>query len=349
MKVKLLPVVAALAVLTAGCGTTAPEATAPPELVLLTHDSFAVSEGILERFTADTGISVKVLEGGDAGTMVSQAVLTKDAPLADVMYGVDNTFLSRAVSAGIFVRYESSVAASLRPGLAAGPEVTPIDFGDVCINYSKDALETAGVAPPTSLTDLTTPAYRDMLVAENPATSSPGLAFLLSTIAAFPEDGEYTWRDYWADLRDNGVLVTPDWDSAYYGEFAGGGEGTRPLVVSYASSPPAGVIFSDPRPEVAPTGTMTEGCFRQIEYAGILSGTENEAAAGQLIDFLAGLEFQEDLPLNMFVFPANADAELPAEFIEHTSIPDEPAELDPAAIEANRERWIDEWTEVMRS
>ena len=349
MKAKLLVIFAAASMIAAGCSTGTSDSTGPAELVLLTHDSFAVSEGVLEQFTADTGITVKVLEGGDAGTMVSQAVLTKDAPLADVMYGIDNTFLSRAVAAGIFMSYQSSEAASLLAELDAGPEVTPIDFGDVCINFSKDALESAGVAPPQTLMELITPKYRDMLVVQNPATSSPGLAFLLATIANFPEDGDYTWKNFWSDLRSNGVLVTPDWDSAYYGEFAGGGEGTRPLVVSYASSPPAGVIFSDPRPEIAPTGTMTEGCFRQIEYAGILAGTEHEAAAGRLIDFLAGLEFQEDLPLNMFVFPANSEAELPTEFVEHTSIPSDPAELDPTAIEENRERWIDEWTELMRS
>ena len=227
--------------------------------------------------------------------------------------------------------------------------MTPIDFGDVCLNYDKAALAAANLAVPTSLSDLIDEKYRSQLVIENPATSSPGLAFLLSTIAAFPEDAAYSWQDFWADLRDNDVLVARDWNTAYYSEFAGGGSGTRSLVVSYASSPPAGVIFSDPPPDVAPTGVVLPGCFRQIEYAGVLAGTSAEPWARQLIDFMLTTTFQEDMPLNMFVFPARSDAALPDAFVEHTEVPTAPASLAPGIIDTNRERWIEEWTEIMRS
>jgi len=340
-------ILAAVVLTAAACGEE--PAGKPEELVLLTHDSFAVSEGMFEQFETETGIAVRVLRAGDAGSMVSQAILTKDAPVADVMYGIDNTFLSRAVDAGIFIPFESSAATDLDPSLAGGPEVTPIDFGDVCLNYDKAALAAAGLAVPPDLKTLTTPEYAGTLVVENPASSSPGLAFLLATIAEFPESAGYTWRDFWAALRDNDVQVAADWETAYYAEFAGGGTGDRPLVVSYASSPPAGVIFADPRPDEAPTGVVTSGCFRQVEYAGILAGTRAEPWAGELIDFMASETFQEDMPLNMFVFPALVDAELPPEFIAHTEIPDDPATLDPAVIDANRERWIEDWTEIMRS
>ncbi len=344
-RTRLALLVACIGLFAGACSS----ADQPDEIVLLTHDSFAVSEGILEQFEADTGIAVQVLRGGDAGTMVSQAVLTKDAPIADVLYGVDNTFLSRALEADIFVPYEAGQADLLAAGLAAGPEVTPINFGDVCLNYDKAGLQSAGVDVPRSLRDLTSPDYAGLLVVQNPATSSPGLAFMLATIAEFPDEAEYSWRDFWADLRDNDVLVTPDWESAYYSEFSGGSDGTRPLVVSYASSPPAGVIFSDPRPAEAPTGVVLPGCFRQIEYAGILAGTAAEGAAQDFIDFMVGNLFQEDMPLNMFVFPARTDAVLPPEFVAHAEISDSPATLDPADIDTNRERWIEEWTEIMRS
>ena len=334
------------ALVAAACGGDSAEP--PTELVLLTHDSFAVSDGLLDQFAAETGVTVRVLRGGDAGTMVSQAVLTKDAPIADVIYGVDNTLLSRAVDAGILVPYEPADADKLDPELVTGAAVTPIDFGDVCLNYDKAGLAAAGLSVPTDLRSLTEPEYAGQLVVENPAFDSPGLAFLLATIAEFPEEAEYSWRDFWADLRDNEVLVAPDWEAAYYAEFSAN-DGTRPLVVSYASSPPAGVIFAEPRPAEAPTGVVLAGCFRQIEYAGILAGTAAEPWARQLIDFMISREFQEDLPLNMFVFPARVDAALPPEFIEHTTVPDAPATLDPAVIDANRERWIEEWTEIMRS
>ncbi len=183
---------------------------------------------------------------------------------------------------------------------------------------------------------------------ENPATSSPGLAFLLATIAEFGETGAYTWKDFWSDLQANDVAVTSGWEEAYYSVFSGGsGEGDRPLVVSYASSPPAEVIFATEPLTEAPTGVITAGCFRQIEFAGILEGTEHEALAGQFIDYMLSREFQEDIPLNMFVFPANAEASLPPEFVEHTTIPEQPASLDPQAIGENRERWITEWTEIV--
>ncbi len=323
--------------------------TQPTEIVLLTHDAFAVSDNVLADFTSQTGVSVKLLRSDDAGTMLNQAILTKDNPIADVMFGIDNTFLSRALAEGIFDPYES-------PGLATVPEdlqldprhyVTPIDFGDVCLNYDKAAFK-GDVPVPTSLLDLIDPAYRDMLVVEDPATSSPGLAFLLATIAKFGEEGAYTWRDFWTDLAANGVKVDAGWTEAYYSNFSAASDGTRPLVVSYASSPPAEVIYSETPLTSAPTGVITDGCFRQIEFAGILAGTEYPDAARKLIDFMLSKEFQEDIPLNMFVFPANSQAELPPEFIEFTTLPENPQSLDPALIEQNRERWIEAWTEIMR-
>jgi thiamine transport system substrate-binding protein len=275
--------------------------------------------------------------------MVNQAILTKDNPLADVLFGVDDTFLSRALDAELFLPYTSGLIDSVPSGLRLDPSgrATPIDFGDVCINYDKAVDIAAGI--PTGLEELAEAPYRDLLVVENPATSSTGLAFLLATIATFGEDG---WKSYWRSLVENGVKVVSDWDTAYYSEFTRYG-GERPLVVSYASSPPAEVIFSDPRPEEAPTGVMTEGCYRQVEFAGILAGTEQPEAAGRLIDYMLGVEFQKRVPLTWFVFPANQEVALPPEFVEHTSLPANPLTMDPAVIDANRERWIEEWTRIV--
>ena len=332
-----------VAVLGASCSGDAK----PEELVLLTHDSFALSEGTLETFTEQTGIAVVVQPAGDAGSMVNQAVLTKDNPLGDVMYGVDNTFLSRAVSEGLFVSHRAADIDTVDPDLLVeGDVVTPIDFGDVCLNYDIAALESNNLAPPASLADLTSPEYRGLLVVQDPATSSPGLSFLLSTVATFPEGSDADWRDFWSDLFANEVSVASDWTEAYTSAFTIAG-GDRPLVVSYASSPPAEVLFGEL--ETAPTAIMTDGCFRQIEYAGVLAGTPNEDEARQLVDFLLSVEVQEDIPLNMFVYPANSNAALPDVFVAHTTFPESPVTVDPEAIEQNRERWIREWTEIARS
>ena len=312
-------------------------------MTLLTHDSFNVSPETLEAFTESTGIKVEQLASGDAGVLVAQACLTAGEPLGDVLFGIDNTFLQRGLDCGIFESYAS-------PGLADVPDhfeldgehrVTPIDFGDVCLNYWVDSFD-GSPPPPSSLDDLIDPAYADMLAVQSPETSSPGLAFLLATIARYG-DG---WEDYWVALRDNGVSVTAGWEDAYYGEFIAGG-GDRPIVVSYASSPPAEVIFADPPVDEPPTGVVTASCYRQIEFAGVLAGADNPGGAQALIDFMLTPTFQNDVPLNMFVFPVISSATLPEVFAEHAQIAEDPLILDPAEVEAQRNAWTDRWVEIV--
>ncbi len=337
-----IALIAVLLVATA-CGSNEGEESGPVTLTLMTHDSFAVSDEVLDTFTDETGIEVEVLPSGDAGSAVNQAILTKGDPLGDVFFGIDNTFLTRAFDEDLFVPYESPLLDKVPDDLELDDEhrVTPIDLGDVCLNYDKAAFEESGLAVPTTLGDLTKPEYAGMLVVENAATSSPGLAFALATIGAFGEDG---WLDFWADLRANDMQVAEGWEEAYYGSFSGASDGDRPLVVSYASSPPAEVFFAEEELDEAPTGVITDSCFRQIEFAGILAGTKHEEEAKELVDFLLSVPFQEDIPLNMFVFPVNEDAELPEVFVEHTELPAKPFELPADEIGANRDRWIEEWT-----
>ena len=315
---------------------------------LLTHDSFALSEGLLGAFTAETGIEVELLQGGDAGTVVNQAILTKGNPQADVLFGIDSTFLTRALAADLFVPYEADGLDQVSTDLLldAQHRVTPIDYGDVCINYDKAFFAENGLPVPGHLEDLVDPQYEDLLVVENPATSSPGLAFLLASIEAFGEDG---WEGWWSDLRANGVLVVDGWEEAYNGAFSGGGasEGDRPLVVSYASSPPAEVLYADPPVDEPPTGVIDASCYRQVEGAGILVGTDHEDEAGQLIDFLLSERVQADIPLTMFVFPARSDVALPGLFVEHAAQPTTVLEMPPEQIHANRDDWIDRWTDLV--
>lgn len=322
------------------------ENAAPETLTILTHDSFAgsVTDETFAAFTADTGISVEVVAAGDAGGAVNQAILTKDNPLADLLFGVDDTFLSRALDEEIFTPYESTRLDDVLPGLVLDPEnrVTPIDYGDVCLNYDLAWFEDNGIDPPDTLDDLVAPEYAGLLVVENPAQSSPGLAFLLATIDRYGSE----WPGYWESLLANDVNIVSDWDTAYYSDFTRYG-GDDPIVVSYASSPPAEVMFSDPPVETAPTGVVTDGCYRQIEFAGILANTDYPEAAGQLIDFMLSPEFQETIPTTWFVFPANATVDLPEVFAANTVIPEDPVSLDPAEIAANREAWIDQWQRLV--
>lgn len=331
----------ALALIVVACGEETPET-----LRLLTHDSFADgADGVFDPFTEETGIEVELVPAGDAGSTVNQAVLTRDNPLADVLFGVDDTFLSRALDNDIFEQYQSELLETVPETLLLDPEgrVTPISFGDVCLNYDAEWFAEQGLELPRSLDDLRSPEYASLVTVEHPATSSPGLAFLMATIDAYGEDG---YLDFWADLAEGEVNVAPDWSTAYFGDFTRYG-GATPLVVSYASSPPAEVIFAEEPTETAPTGVLEFGCYRQIEFAGVLAGTDFPEAAGLLIDYMLSEEFQEMVPERWFVFPANSRAELPEVFVEHTSIPASSTQMDPEAIAANRERWIDEWVSVM--
>ena len=328
----------------------APEATSADQRVLtvMTHDSFNVSKGILQEFELANNVKVNLVKSGDAGAALNKAILAKDAPLADVLYGVDNSFLSRALDSDIFDSYAS-------PNLANVPaefqldlknRALPVDYGDVCINYSKAFFDKNGLAVPASLDDLKKPEYKDMLVVENPATSSPGLAFLLATIAQYGDPG---YISYWKDLRQNGLVVVDGWETAYYTNFSGSsGKGDQPMVVSYASSPAAEVIFADPPIDTAPTASITAPgtCFRQIEFVGILKGTQNRDLAEKFVDFMLDVKFQEDMPLQMFVYPVNNTAKLPDAFVKYAEIAASPASA-PADLDKQRETWINDWTQAV--
>ena len=328
------------------------EATEGPEadagtITVMTHDSFEISEEVLAQFQNENDVRVEFLKAGDTGTALNRAILAKEAPLADVFYGVDNTFLSRALAEGIFDVYQTPLLEEIPDEFELDPEhrALPVDYGDVCLNYEKAYFEENDLEPPGSLEDLLQPEYEGLLVVENPATSSPGLAFMLATIGHFGEDG---WLDYWRGLVENDVLVVNDWETAYYSEFSQWG-GTRPVVVSYGSSPPAEVIFAEEPIEEPPTAAVTadESCFRQIEFAGILHGTDKREMAQKWVDFMLSPAFQEDIPLQMFVFPVNENAELDETFQNFLAVPEETAEVSPEAIAENREAWIQAWTETV--
>ncbi|MBA3434082.1 MAG: thiamine ABC transporter substrate-binding protein, partial [Actinobacteria bacterium] len=320
----------------------------PTSVVLVTHDSFVVSDDVKAAFEQESGLKLRILQSGDAGELLSKALLTAGNPQGDVLFGVDNNLLSRALEGDLFEAYESPALEGIDERYVLDPEhrVTPIDHGEVCLNYDKAWFTEREIAPPRSLEDLVEPRYEDLLVVENPAISTPGLAFLLATVAHFGED---RWAGYWRGLRANGVLVVDGWEEAYNAHFSGaaGSRGDRPIVVSYASSPPAEVIFRTPKPTEAPTAVIASSCFRQIELAGVLRGARNEDGARKLIDFMLSKRFQEDVPLSMFVFPVDPSAQLPPEFAEFAVVPEAPLELAPEKIGANRDRWVKEWTSIV--
>jgi thiamine transport system substrate-binding protein len=335
------------------CGSSGGGSSTDSKTVtLVSHDSWAVSKSVLADFEKQSGYKVHVLKEGDAGQAVNKAILTKDNPQGDVFFGVDNTLLSRALDNGLFQSYEAKGSDRIKPQYRVDQDkhrVTPIDSGDICVNYDKAYFGKHRLTPPQSFDDLVKPEYKNLLVTENAATSSPGLGFLLGSAAKYGDDG---WQGYWKKLKANGVKVVDGWEQAYNEEFSGsaGGKkakGDRPLVVSYASSPPAEVVYADPRPKTAPTGVSYGTCFRQIEYAGLLSNAHNSKGGKAFIDFLVTKEFQEDMPLNMFVYPVIEGAAVPKEFTEYGPAAKDPETMAPAKIAANRDQWVKSWTSLV--
>jgi thiamine transport system substrate-binding protein len=346
----------AIGLLLAACSSSAKTTSGPTPTTtrgettvrLLTHDSFAASKSVLADFTKQTGYKVKLVQPGDAGVMVNQAILRKSHPIADALYGVDNTFLSRALDADIFDAYTAKGLEQVPADDQLDPEhrVTPIDVGMVCVDYDTTWFGHDGHPPaPTGFDSLTDKRYKNLTVVENAATSSPGLAFLLATIKS---QGDSDWQGYWRKLRANGVRVVDSWTSAYESDFtAGGGNGDRPIVVSYSSDPAADIEFSDPHRDTPNVGVVDPTCFRQVEFAGVLRGASNTPGAQALVDFLLARTFQEDLPLQMYVHLVNPTATLPAVFAKWAADPKSPYTMDPQTIGANRDEWINQWTDLV--
>ena len=334
---------ASVVLLAAGCGGSDAQ---PKDVVLVTHDSFAMSKAVQQDFERETGLQLRILQGGDANETLNKALLTAGDPQGDVIFGIDDSILSRALGGDLLDEYRSPELSALEPDFSSpDPHVSPIDHGEVCLNVDRSWFAAHGVPPPTSLADLVLDRYRNLLVVENPATSSPGLAFLLATIATFGD----RWETYWRGLRANGVVAVDGWEEAYTQQFSGaaGSPGKRPIVVSYASSPAAEVIFASKTPSTAPTAAVEDGCYRQVEYAGILRGAHNVDGAKKLIDFMLSERFQADVPGSMFVYPVRSGVPLPETFAKYAVVPKDPLQLSREEVDANRDRWVARWTDIV--
>ena len=312
---------ALLATSLAGCSATT-ETAASKELTVVTHDSAVFSKELLAEFKTQTGITVKQIKAGDTGAMTNKLVLTKDEPIGDAFFGIDNTFAGVATDNKI-----------------VDGKLTAVDFGDVCLNYDKHWFTLNEQAPPTSIADLTKPDFAGLTVLTNPATSSPGLAFLAATVAVFGDAG---WQQYWRALKANDVKIAAGWEDAYFTDFSGSsGKGNYPIVLSYSSSP----AFEVRDDGISQTQSVLDGCFRQTEYAGVLAGAKNKTGAQKFVEFLTSKSFQKSLPDSMYVYPIDTSIELPAAWAEWAPAATKPVggQLD---INANRKSWLADWSNI---
>lgn len=318
------------------------------ELILVTHDSFAASEDVIQEFEKANNAKVRILKSGDAGVELNKEILAGASnPLGDALFGVDNTFLSRALKADIFETHMADGVREIPNEFKLDPKfrLTPIDYGDVCLNYDIGWFKQKNIPAPQALEDLVKPQYKSLLVVENPATSSPGLAFLLATIAHFGQD---KYLDYWKQLRANDVAISDGWDDAFNNRFTLSANGDRPVVVSYATDPAAEVFFSNGKFTEPPNALIAnnQACFKQIEFAGVLKGAKHPDLARKFVDYMLSVRFQSDIPGQMFVYPVNPQATLPDWFKFSPPLKSD-ATLPPDVIDANRDKWITAWTQAM--
>jgi thiamine transport system substrate-binding protein len=343
-KALLAVLLAAMAVATIACtSASTDEAT---EVRVVVHSSFDANKDLIAAFEQEYHAKVTLLKGGDANEVVNRAVLNAGNPEGDVLYGIDNLTFPRVAGKGVFEDFTATrreqIPADMRAQFGDSRAVTPIDYGYVALNFDR-----AQGTPPATLEELTKPAWRGKLAVEDPATSSPGLQFLATTVAHFGETGSYTWRNYWADLKANGVQISDGWDAAYNKEFSRNG-GTRPLVVSYTTSPAAEVYFSEGKLTEPPTVNVLPKdvrVFRQVEAAGVLAGAKHPELARKFIDFMLRDAFQQQIPETMFVYPVVPGIAFP-EWWHWADVSVQPATLTVDAVTVDR--WIREWTETMR-
>jgi thiamine transport system substrate-binding protein len=325
-----------------GTGSDSP-GTTPDEVVLVTHESFSLPKPLVRQFEQESGLDLVVRATGDAGELTTKLAITSDNPTGDVAFGVDNTFASRALEEDVFdtldVDYPEGVSDYVVPS-DGGERLAPIDHGNVCVNIDTTWFGERNLQPPATLEDLTDPSYEGLFVTPSALSSSPGLAFLMTTVAAYGD----AWPDYWRDLLDNGTTLVEGWTDAYYTEFTQGGEGgDKPIVLSYDSSP----AFTVPKgSEESTTRALLDTCFRQVEYAGVLNGAANPEGGRELVEFLLGEEVQAALPESMYVFPVRDGVELPPAWATHAEQPEEPFVLEPEEIAAHREEWLEQWRDV---
>ncbi len=316
-----------------------------PTLDILVYDSYAVSEDLVAKFESDNNVKLQFIEAGDGTELLNRAILTKDAPLADVIVGMNSVLVTRALDNDILEPYASPLLDSIDTKYQTDPEdrALPFNHAGICLNYDSEYFETNNLAIPASLTDLTDEKYRGMLAIENPVSSTPGLAFMLLTVELFGEDG---FVDFWQQLLDNGAEIVPDWSTAYFTNFTAGGGGHQPIVVSYDASPAAAPLYAEEPMEKAPTAAIIadQTCFNMVEYVGILKGTDRPDEAKKFIDAVLGTDWQSDMPAQMFVYPVNHDAEIPAIFETFAPIPENPISMDPAYVAKNFENWLQMWS-----
>lgn len=339
------PLMAATAVLSvaglalSGCSIAAQQEDADSKektVTIITHDSFELTKEQVKKFETETGYKLKTTSPGDASSVVNQLILAEGKASADGFYGVDNLQAGALTEKGVVEDYVPEKLPEAAKKLTNSDALTPIDQGQVCINADAGWFKKNKVDLPKSINDLTKPEYAKLLVAQDPAQSSPGFAFMVTTMHK-TED----WKKAWEDMLAGGTKVVSSWSNAYNTDFSGSeGKGKYPLVVSYSSSP----AF-----EGGKTVNIDDTCIDQVEYAGVLKNAKNPDGAKAFVDFMLSEDMQNAIPEQMYMYPVNPDVKLPKDWAAHAPLSKTSVTPDPSEIAQKREEWIKQFRELSKN
>lgn len=305
-------------------------------LIVYSYDSFASEWGagpsIIAEFEAKYGIKVELYAPGDGVVVLSQLIMEKENPKADVVIGLDNNLLARTLSEDILEPYKTPELSKISTDLQfdKSNHLTPYDFGFFAICYDKENITDL----PKSLEDLTKEEYKDSLILMDPRTSTPGLGFLLWTISVYGDD----YLEYWDRLKPSILTITEGWSSAY-GLFT---QEEAPLVLSYSTSPVYHVEYE----ETTRFGALEfeEGNYQHIEGMGIIKGTDKREAAEKFIDFMLTDSSQKTLAMSNIMYPSVSATELPESF-SHAFIAEKALLIESSTIEDLSSVWVQDWVE----
>ena len=328
---------AAVMMLSISCEKKESGAQETNNLVIYAYDSFVSDWGagpiVIPNFEKKYGIKVDLRSPGDAGQVLTTSILEKDNPVADIVIGIDNNMLAKALDEDILQPYKSENLNNVDQSLIfdKSNHLSPYDYGYFSIIYNSEKIDN----PPKSLNDLLSSQYEKSIILMDPRTSSPGLGFFLWTVKVFGDD----FTDYWANLNKNILTITEGWDSGY-GLFV---NGEAPMVLSYTTSPAYHKEYEDS--EQYKATVFEEGNYMQIEGAGIVKNCKNLKSAQIFIDYMLTEDFQKEIPLTNWMFPV-IDIKLPKSY--DTALKTEKNLLLPSkTINDNLDKWTEEWLETI--
>ncbi|MHA1198677.1 MAG: thiamine ABC transporter substrate-binding protein [Candidatus Heimdallarchaeaceae archaeon] len=347
-------------------------------LVIYTYESLLADPGydFISAYASYSGIptsEIRIVYMEDANSVLSKAILEKDDPTADVLIGLDNVMIHDAKEEGILQIYDSPTLVNISETLVTNldPEkyLLPYDYGIIALWYDLNRINTSTNPELEYLTldDILEYDLDKQLIVEDPTLSSPGLGFLLWTIAIYgdPEinfEGVLgqNWRDWWSEAKSD-LRIASSWGDAFSIYYTP--EEDRPMMVSYGTSPAYDVCHPDygvgegnPPPSAAvvshenPTALqiIMKNAWLQIEGIGLVNNAPHTVEAKKFIDWFLDQELQDNIPLNNWMYPANLHANIPTCFADNSISPDSMTQLlndilTPDMIEDNLNDWLKDW------